>query len=100
MREDNRPGIVRHEIPVATIFELKGHILNMLKDIPFFKKAHKDAYKHIDEVIEITDYFNIPNVKKDEMMLRLLPITLKDASKTWLKSLPLRAITTCANLRT
>lgn len=91
MCEDNAPGLVRPEVPVAKNFELKSHILNMLQDIPFFGKDHEDAFKHIDEVLEIADYFSILNVTKDAVMLR--------AAKDWLKYLQSRTITTCANLR-
>lgn len=65
----------------------------MLKEIPFFGKNHKDMYKHIDEVLDIANYFNTPIVTKDTMMIRMLPITLKDTTMDWLKSLPPGAIT-------
>lgn len=57
------------KISTAMNFELKGHILNMLKDITFSGKDHKDVYKHINKVHEVADYFNIPNVTKDALML-------------------------------
>lgn len=41
----------------------------MLKDIPFFGKDHEDVYIHINEVLEIVDYFNILNVTKEAVML-------------------------------
>lgn len=87
-------------IPYATKFELPRHIVNMLKDIPFFGKDHEDAYKHIHEVVEIANYFKALNVSKDAVMLRLLPLTLKDTTKYWLKSLPFGTITTWADFRT
>ena len=39
--EDNGPGIVSFETPVERSLELKGHILSMLKDIPFPGKNMK-----------------------------------------------------------
>lgn len=51
MWEDNVHGLVRPKIMATKNFELKGHILNMLKDIPFSEKDHEHAYKHIDEVL-------------------------------------------------
>lgn len=65
MHYNNGPDLARPEIPATTNFKFKGHILNMLKGIPFFKKDHEDAYKHIGEVVKITDYLNIMNVTKD-----------------------------------
>lgn len=41
----------------------------MLKDTTFFEKDHEDVYKHIDELLEIADYFNYPNIIRDEVML-------------------------------
>lgn len=41
----------------------------MLKDIPFFRKGHEESYKSIDEVSEIADYFNFPDVTRDLVML-------------------------------
>lgn len=52
-----------------TNFELKVHILNMLKDISFFGKDHEDAYRHIDNDFENANYFNIPNVTQDKIIL-------------------------------
>lgn len=59
MQDSNRSGLVPPAILAATNFELKGHILCMLKDISFFGKNHKDACKHIDEVLEIENYLYI-----------------------------------------
>lgn len=72
IRDDSGPSLVHPEIPVATNFELKEHIFARLKDIPFFGKDHEDAYRHIDEVMEIANYFNITNVTKDAYVLTTL----------------------------
>lgn len=81
MRDNTGSGLVQPTIPAAANFKLKGHILAQLKDIPFYKKDHKDDYKHIDEVNEIADYFKIPNVPREKVQLRMLPITFKGAAK-------------------
>lgn len=41
----------------------------MLKETPFFSKDHEDDNKHIDEVLEIVDYFNIPKISRNEIVL-------------------------------
>lgn len=69
MQNDNRPVLVPLEIPKETNFELKEHNLSMLKDIPFYWKDHEDAYKHIGEVLDIVNYFNVPNVSHDVVLL-------------------------------
>ncbi|XP_052624901.1 uncharacterized protein LOC128132394 [Lactuca sativa] len=85
--------------PATGTFELKGHILALLKEIPFTGKDHEDAYKHLDEVNDVADYFNVPNVPRETQLLHMLPVTLKGAAKDWLKSLPPRSITTWAQLK-
>ena len=77
MREDTRPGLVKSTNPATKNFELKGHILARLKDIP----VYGIAYKHIDEVNDIADYFNIPNVPCETVLFRMLPITFKGEAK-------------------
>ena len=99
IREDMGLGLVQPAIPATATFELKGHILTALKDIPFFGKDHEDAFKHLDEVNDIADYFNVPNVTRNTVLLRMLPITFKGAAKEWLKALPPGTITTWAQLR-
>lgn len=90
---DNSLGLVQPEIPNTANFELKEHILAMLKDIPFYRKDHRDAYKRIDELNEIANYFNVPNVPSETMLLCMLPVTFKGAAKQ-LKELPPASITT------
>lgn len=92
-------GLVQPAIPAIATFELKGHILSALKDIPFYGKDHEDAFKHLDEVNDIVDYFNVPNVNRDIVLLRMLPVTFKGAAKDWIKALPPDPITTWAQMR-
>lgn len=87
IRKDNIPGLLQPEIPATAKFKLKGHILAMFKCIMFFVKDHDDAFKHIDEVIDISNYFNVPNVISDAVLLRMLPVTPTGDAKIWLKSL-------------
>ncbi|XP_023748920.2 uncharacterized protein LOC111897203 [Lactuca sativa] len=60
---------------------------------------HEDAYKHLDEINDIVDYFNVPNVPREIVLLRMLSVTFKGAAKDWLKALPLGVITTWAQVR-
>lgn len=95
---NNGPGLAPPEMPVENNFELKGHILMMLKDIPFSKKDHKDVFRHIYEFNDIANYFNVPNVVKEAVLLGMLLVTFTGATKIWLKSLALGTITTWTNL--
>ena len=98
IREDIGPDLVHPIIPAATTFELKGHILYALKEVPFSRKDHEDAYKHLDEVNDIAEYFNILNVLRTTILLRMLLVTFKGAAKDWLKALPPSTITTWAQM--
>ena len=62
IREDIGLGLIHPVIPSTATFELKGDILSALKDIPISVKEHEDSYKHLDEVNDIADYFNLLNV--------------------------------------
>ena len=99
MRDDTGPGLVQPAIPATATFELKGHILAQLKEIPFHGRDHEDAYKHLDEVNDVADYFNVPNVPREVQLLRMLPVTFKGAAKDWLKSLPPGSVTTWAKMK-
>lgn len=78
-------GLVPPEILAAANFEIKGLILTFFKDISFFGKGHKDAYKNIDEVVEIANYFNMPKVTRNVLLLTMLPISFKVPAKDYLK---------------
>lgn len=64
IRDDVGSGLVHPMIPANATFELKGNILTALKDIPFYGKDHEDAFKNLDEVNDIVDYFNTPNTPR------------------------------------
>ncbi|XP_023760786.1 uncharacterized protein LOC111909226 [Lactuca sativa] len=98
LRDDVGQGLVQPAVPATATFELKGHILTALKDISFYGKDHEDAFKHLDKVNDINDYFNVLNVNRDTVLLRMLPVTFKGAAKDWLKALPLGTITTWAQM--
>ena len=44
IRDDAGRGLIRPAILATAPFELKGHILAALRDVPFFGKYHEDAY--------------------------------------------------------
>lgn len=69
--ENIRTRVVRPTIPNNTNFELKGHILHMLRDIPSNGNEDEDAHNHVDEVLEIADYFKVPGFQEDGIMLRI-----------------------------
>ena len=97
MRNDNGLGLVPLTVPATIGFELKVHILSTLKDIPFSGKDYEDSFNHINEVLEIANYFNVPNVTRD-VLLRMICMTFTRDAKIWLKLLAPRTSRTWDNL--
>lgn len=56
-------------------FELKGQFFHILKETSFAGKDYEDAIWHVENFIKIVEYFNISNAFKDQIMLRVFPIT-------------------------
>lgn len=80
--DDNRSGPVPPEILTATIFEIKGPNLSMLMNIPFSRQNYEDAFKHIDEVLDISNYFHVPKFSRDVVLLTMLLVTFIGDAKT------------------
>lgn len=86
--KDIGPGLVRPTIPPTTNFELKGQFPKYAKRITFLWERSQRYKQACRRVLEIVDYFNISRVTKDVVMLRMLLITFKYATKIQVKSLP------------
>lgn len=54
----------------------------------------------MEKVLEIAVMFSIPRVSKDQVMLRIFPMTLKGGAKRWINNEPAGSITTWEDLRT
>ncbi|GJW84584.1 hypothetical protein Tco_0157729 [Tanacetum coccineum] len=93
-------GVVRPKIEDKDSFELKGQFLKELCDNTFSGLDHEDANEHIDKVLEIVDFFHIPNNTVDQVMLRAFPMSLTGAASHWLRNKPSGLITTWEDLKT
>ncbi|GJT79338.1 DNA damage-inducible protein 1-like protein [Tanacetum coccineum] len=69
---DRIRGVRKPKIERNVDFEIKGQFLRELKDNTFSGDENEDAYKHVGKIIEIAGLFNIPDVSKDAVMLRML----------------------------
>ncbi|KAI3740267.1 hypothetical protein L2E82_30693 [Cichorium intybus] len=69
-QEETGQGLVHPTIPDGTHFEIKGQFLHLLRETLFTGKDAEDANQHVESVLEIADYFHIPGVTKDAVMLR------------------------------
>ncbi|GJT47732.1 hypothetical protein Tco_0973889 [Tanacetum coccineum] len=54
-----------------------------LREDTFFENKDEDAHDHIDRVLSIFGLFNIPEVSKDPVMLRVFPFTLIGSAKRY-----------------
>nr|GEV21095.1 zf-CCHC domain-containing protein/DUF4219 domain-containing protein/UBN2 domain-containing protein [Tanacetum cinerariifolium] len=69
-------------------FELKGQIIEELRDNTFSGSNHEDANEHIKKVLKIVDLFQIPIITLDQVMLRAFPMSLTGAMSRWLRNKP------------
>nr|GEY00865.1 hypothetical protein [Tanacetum cinerariifolium] len=78
---NTRGGIKRPKIGKNVEFEIKGQFLRELREYTFSVKETKDANEHIGRVLEITNLFKTPGILKDDIMLRVFPLTLIGIAK-------------------
>nr|GEW18287.1 hypothetical protein [Tanacetum cinerariifolium] len=61
---------------------------------------HEDANEHNEKVLEIVDLFHVSNITKDQLMLRVFPISLTEDASRWLRNKPSGLIKTWEDLKT
>ncbi|GJY96235.1 hypothetical protein Tco_0512596 [Tanacetum coccineum] len=74
----------RPEIGEDVAFKIKTQLLRELCDNTFSGNKTEDAMEHLRKVLEIASLFNTPGISRDDMMLRIFPLTLVGAAKRWL----------------
>jgi hypothetical protein len=67
-------------------FELKPVLINMVQASQFCGKAHEDAKKHLQHLLEICSTFTIKDVPSDAVLLHLFPFSLLGQAKQWFYS--------------
>ncbi|GKD95455.1 hypothetical protein Tco_1375292 [Tanacetum coccineum] len=80
-RENQTPSMVKTEIGGNVNFEIKSQFMRELREDTFSGNQDEDAHDHIDQVLSIVGLFNIPEVFKDAVMLRVFPFTLVRSTK-------------------
>lgn len=101
MLEHSQPSIdgtrssILRPIVRANQFEIKQAIIQMILNTVLFGVATTDyPNTHIENFLEICDFFKHNDVSDDDIRLRLFPFSLRDRDKSWLTSLPAGSITT------
>ncbi|GJR92628.1 uncharacterized mitochondrial protein-like protein [Tanacetum coccineum] len=77
-----------------------GQFLKELRDNTFSGSEHEDANEQIKKVLEIVNLFHIPNVTRDQIMLRVFLVSLTGSARRWLRNEPAGSITTWEVLKT
>ncbi|GJU96397.1 hypothetical protein Tco_1321153 [Tanacetum coccineum] len=93
-RTDYGSGVDRPKIEEKDSFELKGQFFKELRENTFSGSDNEDANEHIEKVLKIVDLFHVPNITKDQLMLRVFPISLTGAASRWLRNEPTGSIKT------
>ncbi|GKB33307.1 zinc finger, CCHC-type containing protein, partial [Tanacetum coccineum] len=92
--------VARSKIDNKDQFEVKGQFLKELRENTLSGSDNEDANEHIEKVLEIVDLFYVPNITVDQLMLRVLPISLTGAASLWLRNEPTSSIKTWKDLKT
>nr|GEX08828.1 reverse transcriptase domain-containing protein [Tanacetum cinerariifolium] len=83
---------------VATNFELKHSLINLVQNKQFFGHDKEDPYAHIRYFNKITSTIRVPNVPNSMIKLMLFPFSLEGAAWIWLEKEPPRSILTWDDL--
>ncbi|GJW52663.1 hypothetical protein Tco_0096748 [Tanacetum coccineum] len=75
------PGVVKPEIGGNVYFKTKSHFMRELREDTFSGSKNDNAHDHVERVLDIISFFNIPGVTHDAVMRRIFPITLTGAAK-------------------
>ncbi|GJY86774.1 putative reverse transcriptase domain-containing protein [Tanacetum coccineum] len=83
-RNNSQMGVKRPEIEKNVVFEIKSQLLKELRENAFSGGKTEDAMEHLRKILEITSLFNTPRISRNDIMLRIFPLTLTGAAKRWL----------------
>ncbi|GJZ55006.1 hypothetical protein Tco_0610199 [Tanacetum coccineum] len=83
---------------LASQFELKIGLLNLVTAISFHGFENDDPHSHIRRFTKITQTIKLNQVPHDVIKLILFPFSLEGAARTWLEKEPPNSITTWNDL--
>nr|GEU99461.1 reverse transcriptase domain-containing protein [Tanacetum cinerariifolium] len=83
---------------LASQFELKIGLLNLVTAIAFYGFKNDDPHSHIRRFTKITQTFKLNNVPSDSVKLLLFPFSLEGAALAWLEKEPPNSFTTWNDL--
>ena len=88
---DSTPNHDGYSIPSTLVEELHRK--------QFAGEANDDVHEHVEEVLYLCGLFNIPNVSRYSLILKVFPISLTGAAKIWFNRLPPESKQSWDNLR-
>ncbi|GKA02670.1 reverse transcriptase domain-containing protein [Tanacetum coccineum] len=86
-RGNQAPDVVKSEIGGNVNFKIKSQFMRELWEDTFSRNKNDDAHEHVERVLNIVSWFNIPGVTHDAVMLHVFPNTLTGAAKRWVDRL-------------
>lgn len=86
--------VVTYELQMENpiLFEIKTSVFSGLRYIIFDKSALIDPYEHLSKFNDICSFLMPTNISRSSKRLRLLPISLTQRAKDWMKALPSKTI--------
>ncbi|GJS81634.1 hypothetical protein Tco_0748175 [Tanacetum coccineum] len=85
-QEDYGLGIVWPNFDDKAHFELKGQFLKERRNNTFSGSDNEDANEHLEKALKIIDLFHILDVTKNQIMLRVFPMSLTKPTSTRARS--------------
>ena len=82
----------------ANNFKLKRVTFQMLNNIQFHRLPSENPNANLTSFIEVCDIVKYNGVTKEDLILRLIPLSLSDRDKNWLTSQPPDSITSWNDL--
>ncbi|GJR62581.1 zinc knuckle CX2CX4HX4C containing protein [Tanacetum coccineum] len=67
------PGVVTPEIRGNVNFKIKSQFMRELREDTFSDNKNDDPHEHVEQILDIVSFFNIPRVTHDAVMLRVFP---------------------------
>nr|KYP60311.1 hypothetical protein KK1_015764 [Cajanus cajan] len=85
---------------IATNFEIKPTLLNLIQNNQYAGLDHEDPYLHLHTFIELCGTMKIHQVPEDVIWIKLFPFSLLGKAKMWLNALPHQSLTRWSDIET
>ncbi|PWA71176.1 hypothetical protein CTI12_AA283140 [Artemisia annua] len=74
--------------PYQNVYSVPNTLIQELHNKQFTGEVDQDVHEHVEEVLYLCSLFNIPNVSRYSLILKVFPISLTGAARTWFNKIP------------